>query len=100
MKKIIEESRLKNILKTTNLKALIAQTETTTSRGKVICPWCHDTQSFQISERHQSYHCFCCGRSGNAIRWMMERHGLGFKAAAEKLEANAPDETPRGTSHE
>ncbi len=88
MRKIIPEDRLDRILKSTDLRKLIEQTETTTARGNVICPWCHDTQSFRISEKHQSYHCFCCGRGGNAIRWMMERKGMGFREAAKKLEEN------------
>ena len=96
MSKIIPEDRLDNILKSTDLRKLIEQTETTTARGNVICPWCHDTQSFRISEKHQSYHCFCCGRGGNAIRWMMERKGMGFREAAEKLEENASDHPRNG----
>lgn len=71
-----------------NIRKLIEETETVTAKGKVICPWCHDTTAFSISDRHQAYHCFCCGRGGGAVRWLVERRGMEFRAAVKKLEEN------------
>lgn len=50
------------------------------------CPF-HDekTPSFSVSESKQFYKCFGCGKSGNAIGFVMEMEHLEFPQAVEKV---------------
>jgi DNA primase len=53
-------------------------------KGK--CPFHSEKHpSFQVVPAKKFYHCFGCGAHGDAIRWVMEREGLAFPAAVEKL---------------
>lgn len=51
-----------------------------------LCPF-HDerTPSFSVNAEHGLYHCFGCGASGDAIRFVQETEGLDFKGAVELL---------------
>jgi DNA primase len=51
-----------------------------------LCPF-HDerTPSFSVSAEHKLYHCFGCGASGDAIRFVQDTEGLEFKEAVEFL---------------
>src|SRR3712207_9525501 len=47
-----------------------------------LCPF-HDerTPSFSVNVEHKLYHCFGCGASGDAIRFVQETEGLDFREA-------------------
>src|SRR5919112_175504 len=51
-----------------------------------LCPF-HDerTPSFSVNAEHKLYHCFGCGVSGDAIRFVQETEALSFKEALEQL---------------
>jgi DNA primase len=51
-----------------------------------LCPF-HDerTPSFSVDADHKLYHCFGCGESGDAIRFVERIDGLDFKEAVELL---------------
>jgi DNA primase len=51
-----------------------------------LCPF-HDerTPSFSVNAEHGLYHCFGCGASGDAIRFVQETEALDFKGAIELL---------------
>ena len=51
-----------------------------------LCPF-HDerTPSFGVRPEHGVYHCFGCGESGDAIKFVMETEGLDFVGALEAL---------------
>src|SRR5947199_65274 len=51
-----------------------------------LCPF-HDerTPSFSVNAEHKLFHCFGCGESGDAIRFVQETEGLDFKQAIEAL---------------
>ena len=60
-------------------------------RGYVgLCPF-HDekTPSFHVSQERQNYHCFGCGRGGDAFTFVMETEGLDFRQALELLAERA-----------
>ncbi len=56
---------------------------------KAPCPF-HDEKSpsFVVSPQKQIYHCFGCGKSGNAIGFVMEYEKLNYPEALEKLAEN------------
>lgn len=43
--------------------------------------------SLAVTPDNGRYHCFTCGRSGDCITWVMEREGLPFREACERLSA-------------
>lgn len=50
------------------------------------CPFHHEkTPSFSVHPQRQSYHCFGCGRSGDAISFIREHEHLDFVPALERL---------------
>src|SRR5919197_1094328 len=51
-----------------------------------LCPFHEErTPSFSVNAEHKLYHCFGCGASGDAIRFVEEAEGLDFKQAVEAL---------------
>ncbi len=63
---------------------------------KACCPF-HDekTPSFNVSQTKQFYHCFGCGASGDALKFLMDYDGLSFVEAVEALAAQYGMEVPR-----
>ena len=58
------------------------------SNYKALCPFhAEKTPSFVVSPAKQIYHCFGCGASGDAIKFVMEIEKLSYKEAIEKLAA-------------
>ena len=53
---------------------------------KACCPFHHEkTPSFNINDTKGFYHCFGCGESGDAIKFVMKYEGLTFVEAVKKL---------------
>ncbi len=53
---------------------------------KACCPFHHEkTPSFIVSPDRQIYHCFGCGESGNAFRFLMRYERMDFPEAVETL---------------
>lgn len=56
------------------------------SNFKALCPFHPEkTPSFMVSPGKQIYHCFGCGKGGNAFNFLMEYEGVSFVEAARKL---------------
>ena len=61
------------------------------------CPFHHEkTASFMVSPERQIYHCFGCGESGNAFKFLMRHERMEFPEAVEMLAKkcglNLPDQ--------
>ena len=53
---------------------------------KACCPFHNEkTPSFNINVNKGYYHCFGCGESGDAIKFVMKYEGLTFVEAVKKL---------------
>ncbi|MCM8800578.1 MAG: DNA primase [Candidatus Omnitrophica bacterium] len=57
---------------------------------KALCPFHHEkTPSFMVSPERQIYHCFGCGISGNAFKFLMQYERLEFIEAVKTLAKKA-----------
>ena len=55
-------------------------------RFKALCPFHNEkTPSFTVSRDRQQFHCFGCGKGGDAIEFVREHEGLTFMEALRKL---------------
>ena len=62
-----------------------------------LCPFHSEkTPSFNVSDDQGFYHCFGCGVSGDAIKFLRETEGLEFVEAVERLAGMAGLDVPRG----
>lgn len=54
------------------------------------CPF-HDERSASFNVRNvgQFFHCYGCGKNGDALTWLIEYHGLDFIAACKTLDDRA-----------
>lgn len=54
------------------------------------CPFHEErTPSFSVNEEKQIFHCFSCGRGGNAFSFLMEIENLSFPQAVAKIAPQA-----------
>lgn len=95
----IPRSFIENLLARADLVQVINQRVPLKKAGatyKACCPF-HDekTPSFNVNPSKQFYHCFGCGASGDAIKFLMEYDGLSFVEAVEALAAQYGMEVPR-----
>lgn len=59
-----------------------------------LCPFHGEsTPSFTVSHKKQFYHCFGCGAHGDAIRFVQEYQGVGFREAADIVASGKAPET-------
>jgi DNA primase len=60
-----------------------------------LCPFHSErTPSFQVVADRGFYHCFGCGKHGDAFTWIMEREGIAFHEALEQLACSVGIEIP------
>ena len=90
MAKGITEATVEEIKARIDLADLIAsygiQVKTAGASKKACCPFHHEkTPSFNINESRGFYHCFGCGESGDAIKFVQKMDGLTFVEAVKKL---------------
>ena len=90
MAKGITESTVEEIKQRIDLADLIASygipVKTAGASKKACCPFHHEkTPSFNINESKGFYHCFGCGESGDAIKFVQKMDGLTFVEAVKKL---------------
>ena len=86
----ITESTVEEVKARTDLAELVAsygiEVRVAGSSRKACCPFHHEkTPSFHINESRGFYHCFGCGESGDAIKFVEKMDGLSFVDAVKKL---------------
>jgi len=83
----------------TDLVALLGQAVKLRKQGAAwvgLCPFHSErSPSFQVLADRGFYHCFGCGKHGDAFTWVMEREGLTFPEAMEQLARAAGIELPK-----
>ena len=86
---MIEESVIKAVVERTDIVRLISEYVQLKKRGGTLvglCPFHHEkTPSFHVSSERGRFHCFGCGKNGDAIRFLMEHEGLRYPEAIERL---------------
>jgi DNA primase len=90
---------IQRIKDATDLAALVGQAVKLRRQGSAwvgLCPFHSErSPSFQVVAERGFYHCFGCGKHGDAFTWLMEREGLAFPEAMEQLAQAAGIEVPR-----
>lgn len=65
------------------------------------CPFHNEkTPSFTVSQNKQFYHCFGCGKNGNAISFLMDYDHFSFIEAIEHLANQLGLQIPREVEHD
>jgi hypothetical protein len=81
------------VLAATDLVALVGETVRLKRRGVQLyglCPMHPDKDpTLRVDPKKKLYYCPACGEGGNAIHWIRQRDGLGFKRALVVLAARA-----------
>ncbi len=71
------------------------------SSYKGLCPFHNEkTPSFMVSASRNSFHCFGCGKGGNAVTFLMEVERLSFPEALRLLAEKAGIELPKPQERE
>ena len=99
----IDRAFIDHVLSSTDIVDLIKEKVNLTKNGsnyKGLCPFHNEkTPSFNVSATKQFYHCFGCGASGDAIKFIMEYDHLTFIEALSKLAQYANIELPESTKN-
>ena len=86
---LIAEGTIARILESTDIVALIQRYFPLKRSGQgytALCPFHNEkTPSFHVSPQKQIYHCFGCGKGGNAVGFVMEMDKVSFPEAVEIL---------------
>jgi len=86
---LIPENILEDILSRVDIVEIISGYIPLKRAGrnfKANCPFHHEkSPSFMVSPDRQIYHCFGCGESGNAFKFLMRYERLEFPEAVEAL---------------
>jgi DNA primase len=93
MSGLIPENLLEDILSRTDIVEVISGYISLKKSGrnfKTSCPFHQEkTASFMVSAERQIYHCFGCGESGNAFKFLMRHERMEFPEAVEMLAKRA-----------
>jgi len=83
----------------TDLLALVGSAVKLRKQGSAhvgLCPFhAERSPSFQVVANRGFYHCFGCGKHGDAFAWLMEREGMTFPEALDQLARAAGIDLPQ-----
>ena len=89
----IPKESIEKVLEATDIVDLIGsyiQVKKAGSSFRANCPFHHEkTPSFYITPSTQRFHCFGCGKGGDAISFVREHENLPFMDAVRKLASRA-----------
>ena len=104
MSGLIPENLLEDILGRVDIVELISsyiQLKKAGRNFKANCPFHHEkTASFMVSPQRQIYHCFGCGESGNAFKFLMRHERMEFPETVELLAKKTGVNLPQGDKPE
>ena len=93
MRGLIPDNLLEDILSRVDIVEIVSGFIPLKKAGrnfKACCPFHHEkTASFTVSPDRQIYHCFGCGESGNAFKFLMRYERLEFPEAVQVLAKKA-----------
>ncbi len=96
---VLDRELVARVRDATDLVALVGQVVQLRKQGGAWvgrCPFhTEKTPSFQVVPDRGFYHCFGCGKNGDALSWLQEREGLTFNEALEQLARAAGIDLPR-----
>ncbi|QIL51284.1 DNA primase [Weissella coleopterorum] len=85
----IPDELVENIRQSVNIVDVVSPYVALKKQGRNLfgrCPWHEErTPSFSVNEEKQIFHCFSCGRGGNAFTFLMEKEELSFPQAVAKV---------------
>jgi DNA primase len=88
-----DRDAVEQVKEATDLVALVGQAVKLKKSGAAwsgLCPFHSErSPSFQVVPQRGFYHCFGCGKHGDAFTWVMEREGLSFPEALDLLARQA-----------
>src|SRR5438105_10441846 len=89
----ISDEKLQELRDRVDLVAVVQRRVPLTKSGhdwKGLCPFHGEkTASFYVVPDKKIFHCFGCGATGDAIKFVMQLDGKSFREAAEQLAAEA-----------
>lgn len=96
---LIPQSFIDELLTRTDIVEVIDSRVKLKKTGKnysACCPFHNEkSPSFSVSPDKQFYHCFGCGVSGSAIKFLMEYEGLSFPDSVGKLAQSVGLDVPK-----
>ena len=102
MAKLVPESFINTLLARVDIVDVVSQKVALQKKGKnytACCPFHQEkTPSFAVDHAKQFYHCFGCGVSGDAIKFIRETENLTFVEALEVLAAQVGLSVPNSAS--
>ena len=98
---MISDLQLDSIREATDMVELVSTYVKLRKRGQHhvgLCPFHSEkTPSFTVNRERRIYHCFGCGRGGDAFKFLMEHERMGFVEAATYLAERAHIEIDPGS---
>lgn len=86
---MLSDETVERVRSETSIAAVVGERVRLQKRGRSLlglCPFHQEkTPSFHVNEERGFYHCFGCGASGDAIRFVRELDGLTFVEAVRRL---------------